>query len=96
MAQFPPFSAFWSYLGGGTALVSWVAFWNENVQVFLEKRKKRCSSLREDGMRDGVGPRGAQCPFQAVKYTRRDAFPSERSRVGWGEWKGETIPYFLC
>lgn len=46
-------------------------------------------------MKDDVGPRGVQCSFQSVKYTRRYVFPSERSRVGLGEWKGETIPYFL-
>ena len=79
---------------GRIALVSWVAFWKENVVIFLEKRMRKCSYSR-GWMKDDVGPRGAQCSFQSVKYTRRDAFLSERSRVGLGEWKGETIPYFL-
>lgn len=35
-------------------------------------------------MKDDVGPRGAQCSFQSVKYTRRYAFLSERSRGGAG------------
>lgn len=51
--------------------------------------------MQEDGMKDDVGLRDAQRSFQFVKYTRRYAFPSKRSRVGLGEWKGETIPYFL-
>lgn len=80
--------------GQGIALVSWVAFWKENVVIFLEKRMRKCSYSR-GRMKDDVGPRGAQCSFQSVKYTRRYAFLSERSRVGLGEWKGETIPYFL-
>ena len=30
----------------GIALVSWVAFWKENVVIFLEKRMRKCSYSR--------------------------------------------------
>lgn len=80
--------------GGGMALVSWVAFGKKTCILFRKKEEKG-AVIQEKGIKDDVGPRGTQCSFQVLKYTRRYAFPSKRSRVGLGEWKGETIPYFL-
>lgn len=92
-----PFS-FRTYLGVvGVVGWHWFPGWHlERKHVFFfRKKEEKGAVIQEKGIKDDVGPRGSQCSFQVRKYTRRYGFPSKRSRVGLGEWKGETIPYFL-
>lgn len=36
-------------VGRGMALVCWVAFWKENVVIFLDKRKEKVQLLKRKG-----------------------------------------------
>lgn len=98
--QTRPLNYHHSFLSGATCGEGWHWFggWHfrkKTLSSFLGKKEEKGAVTPEEAMKDDVGPRGTQCSFQSVKYTRRYAFPSKRSRVGVGNGTEKQFPIFF-